>query len=156
MAASIKEQCIQDLVSALRGIKQSAGYAVTIQSVQRVLPAPDTAQSVAYLPALYLTEGEEEITHEPNGCSTKTLIVGLDIKTTPEQHPSFASLASACNAIEADIERAVCLDTQRGGNAIDTLYVGREEVRQDEDSAEFRMRFLMRYRHRFGNPYEAV
>ncbi len=153
---SIKEQCIQHVVKALEGIKQDDGFNLSIASVQRVLQGGDVSQSVRALPVIFLTEGEETINPQPLGYVTKQLLLGVDIQTTQDQHKQYASVASACNAIEADIERAILNDTQRGGLAIDTSYVGREEIRQDDDAIEFRMRFLLVYRHKFGNPYEAV
>lgn len=156
MQHSIKEHCIQHVVTALQGIKQAAGYNVTIQSVQRVLPGGDAWQTLKDVPAIFVTEGEEEIDLQPLGCTTKKLILGIDVKTIQVQHANYPNLASACNGIEADIERAVLADPQRSAKALDTVYVGREEIRQDEDSVEFRMRFLLLYRHRFGDPYQAV
>lgn len=154
MADSIRETIMKNVQSTLEGITVAAGYANTIQSVQRYRQA---GQDVRLAPGALVSEGDEEIDEGPlsgaNGLVTKRLTVGVLLYARQEPTDTKSG-DEVINSLQADVEKALATTYTRGGKAIDTKEVGNGRLDPEDGVPELNRLLIyeLHYRHRREDP----
>jgi hypothetical protein len=144
----IRELVMRNLVTTLEGVRQGDTYWTTIGSVSRELGAPTDHAGVHV--ALY-SPADRASEREGRGVYGATL-------TEMEVHviafaPREIASDTAAMRLAADIEYAVLQDRERGTYALNTWPLGRTITTPEQATyAEIVVRFVVQYRHAFGNP----
>jgi len=155
MSDSIKELIMKNIHTTLESITTANGYDNTIESVQR---HQVEGQDTVAMPYIVIVQGDETIDSKaPDPLVSKQLEVHLDVLTKQDLDTDSRQGDEIMNSLEADIERALQVDPQRGGNAVDTdtLEVMPLAVEEDEDGLtdiNSIMSFRVDYRQNRKNP----
>ena len=151
MATSIREYIIQNLQTAIRTVRKSNSYDNDIDSssVYRAVASGD----VTKFPSVYIYEADESIYgREINGSNTQVI---KDMEVLIVVFISdYGALATEINSIEADVVKAVMVDSTRGGYAEYTEQVGSAPFLLDGISIGGRtISVNVRYAHKEIDPY---
>lgn len=160
MADSIRELILKNIKTTLEGVTVGNGYLTTLASVQRFL---QSGQVLASTPTVLILEGDDDVDQEgpqsgANSLVTRTLNVALEVEHRQDLATETASASEAMNVIVADIQKAMQVDYQRGGNALDTNEVSVSPILAFESQPELvcTMVYQIRYRHRRTDPTQKV
>ncbi|MCP4601644.1 MAG: hypothetical protein GY847_14215 [Proteobacteria bacterium] len=151
MAASIKEQIIQNVLTTLATITTGNGYAQSVGTVAR----EGTISGIAKWPALLVEDQNETIdTTVTMSWTHAELPIVIDIFTGGSETPE-----TTASYLEADIHKALLVDHTRGGLAIDTLPISAELMSADKKAkptSGTQVGFTINYRYAYGDPYTAA
>lgn len=157
MPTPIRELIIQNIKTTLESITTSNGYNFDVKEVKRLMNVPQKEN--AY-PVIYIQEGlpeggEEVVTPGRGkvlGKTTRILTTKLSFWLRDSNR---ANRPTQANLLLADIHKAMTVDVQRGGNAINTSETANilwlEE--NSDHLAGGKVEFEIEYRHKEGDPY---
>lgn len=151
MSTPLKHLIKENAVAALKLITTANGYNQTVDddAVVDHRPYEPTPPKYPYLYCWWEEMGNDNNLIVSHSVKTLTLMVG--IKTANNDDPELA-----LDQLEADVEKALMVDRQRGGYAIDTIFEdGDSDWRPpgyDPTGASY-LTFRVLYRHKVGNPY---
>lgn len=147
MADSMREQVLAQIATTLEGVRKTAGYEIDVNQVAR--ERWDLVQLQEF-PAVVIAAQSEEKRGEPLGIYDVRMrvVLGLFLHNT-------GSAQTELNQLLAAVEKALLVDTTRGGKAIDTTLIGNENVTGliDESLAGIELTIEVRYRHGMQDPY---
>jgi hypothetical protein len=156
MADSVRELIMKNLQTTLEGVTVANGYANSLLSVQRFL---QPGQTVTETPVVLLLEGEDDVSLEgplagAGSLVSRTLNVGLLIIDRQQTDTDQRSASERMNSLVADIQKALQVDYQRGGHAIDTneVSVSPLDVEEGQPELSLTMVYAIKYRHRRNDP----
>lgn len=160
MADSIRELILKNIKTTIEGVTVANGYLTTVATVQRFL---QSGQVVATPPTVLILEGEDGVDQEgpqsgAQSLVTRSLNVALEIEHRQDLATETASASEAMNVIVADIQKAMQVDYQRGGYALDTNEVSLSPILAFEGQPELicTLEYVIRYRHRRTDPTQRV
>lgn len=119
--SSIRDQIVTNLVDAISGMSQGAGYAFDWKRVYTFNQSPE---DVIEFPSAIIVELPEQVSTLV-GAHQRTLSIAIEgvLKT---EFSEAGNPMSAAHALIADLENVVLDDPTRGGAAIDTRIVSNE------------------------------
>ena len=117
MPASVREQVVANIATALGNVTTANGYENTLASVQRFTQDGLTLSSVPYA---VVTMDSERKSVGPNDRTTCDLDVNVDVWAVHDTDTYTGSTATLVDSLAADCEKAIMQDTSRGGKARDT------------------------------------
>lgn len=151
MADSIRERIVAALIDTCQGVTKAAGYEIDVRTVSRVRRTGYQAHEYT---AVNLLEGEERKEAGPAGLTTCYLPIVLEIAVWDAD-----DLAKAAGQAMAAVMKALLIDRQLGGLAVDLDEKGNKMYLDETDPARpiggFRVELLLEYRHAENNPYAA-
>lgn len=159
MAESVRELILKHIATTLEGVTVAAGYANTLQSVQRFR---QSGQVVAEVPLCVIMEGEDQIEMEgplsgTGSLSTRKMTVNLVLIHRQDEETDARPATEVMNSLVADVQKAMLGGErfQRGGHALDTKEIGIGELNVEEGQPELvqTVAFQVQYRHRYDDPY---
>ncbi len=147
MAESIREQIVQDLVTAIAGVRKTSGYELDVQTVDR---ARRTKYQQHELPAVNLWELREKKESGPSGLVTCHLSLLLEITVLDLRYQAALS-----NQAMAAVTKAVLAERTRGGLAVDTVEGENETFtgETNDPTGGVRVGVEIEYRHKEDDPY---
>lgn len=150
---------MKHLQSTLETITVANGYATTLTAVERVLQRGQTSRP----PMAYVLEGDDDVTLPEGGGQIGLLLrrrlqVGVVLVVQQDEALDARSASEAMNALIADVQKALQVDPQRGGTAIDTQEVSVSAVQQEEGQPILSsvVAYHLEYRHRRTDPAQGV
>jgi len=153
MTSSIREHIIDNLITAIKTVKKSAGYDNDI-SDGRVFRAAASVDTNAF-PSVYVFEGDELIVEREHAGSATRIFKDMDV-LVEVWVSDYDDLSVTINSIEADVIKAIMADTTRGGYAVTTEQTGSTPFFLDGSNIGGRIiSFNIRYGHRESDPYTA-
>jgi hypothetical protein len=141
----VRDIIVENVLDTLRTIRIENDYQIEMGAVQR----HDEDKDISVTPACTVEENRERKTH----------------MTFPYQHNdlpitiwcligSWTELTRWQNIAIADISKAMFVDYDRGGYAINTIEEGNEIFYViGTNKAGVKMDFLIKYRHKWNDPY---
>lgn len=147
MADSIRERIVQNLVTAIQGVRKTSGYEIDIAAVDR---ARRTKYQQHELPAVNIWELKERKESGPSGLVTCYLSLVLEITVLDPRYQATLS-----NQAMASVVKAVLADRQRDGLAVDTeegenvTFAGET----NDPTGGVRVGVEIEYRHKEDDPY---
>jgi len=147
VADPIRERVVQDLVTAIRGVRKASGYEIDIGAVDR---ARRTKHQQHELPAVNVWEVKEKKESGPAGLVTCYLSLVLEITVL-----DLRTQATLCNQAMGAVVKAVLADRTRGGLAVDTEEGGNETFtgETNDPTGGVRVGIEIEYRHKEDDPY---
>ena len=150
---------MKDIQTTLAAITVANGYANTLNAVERVLQQGQSSQP----PMAYVLEGEDDV-ELPEGSGQiglllrRTLQVGVVLLVQQDEVIDDRSASESMNSLIADVQKAMQVDAQRGGVAIDTHEVSVSAVQQEEGQPVLScvLAYRLNYRHRRTDPTQGV
>ena len=151
MADTIRELIIKDIKTTLETITIANGYDNTIVSVQRF---GQEGQTTLNTPYIIIGEGGEESIEGAVERTTKLLTVALSIVTRQDTDVDARPGAELMDSLKADVQKAMMVDHQRAGNALDTTEVGSDELEPEQGQIDLDAVLVYRimYRHAWNDP----
>lgn len=150
---------MKHIQTTLQGITVANGYATTLNAVERVLQQGQSLQP----PMAYVLEGDDSVVNtEESGqvglLLRRSLQVGIVLVVQQETDIDAKSASEVMNALIADVQKAMQMDYQRGGYAIDTDEVSVSPVQIDEGMPQLSstLDYRIGYRHRRTDPRQGV
>lgn len=148
MAVPIRTQILNNVIATLKGISESAGYPIDVKHVERGVSVPTEN---AEFPLIVVIDSRED--KQINDVSHFTLctlhieVVGWGL--------SMDTLLDKAVDLGTSIEKALGVDINRGGLAIDTRPISNDLLIAEEVSLYGGIRVLIDilYRHRSNNPF---
>jgi len=154
MAASVREQIIANIATALGDITTGNGYENTLVSVQRFMQGGLT---VAQVPTAVVNFEDERKSQGPTERADCELSISIDLFAVHDQDVVSGSTATVVDSLAADVEKAVMVDPTRGGLArtceIESIHPFRLAESQPYVGATVSVR--IRYQHSITDPYTA-
>lgn len=152
--ASVREQIIENIKTTLETITQGVVYENSIASVQRWMQRGNKLYDT---PCIVINEGEESKEPVPQGVITCHLNVTFDLWTVQDESDDTAT-GTYLNSFLRDIEKALLMDTTRGGKAQDTKLqsIIPFETVEGQAYAGLIIEVEIRYRHLEGDPDTAI
>jgi len=150
---SIRERILQDVETSLAAITGTGEYHIALaeDGVDRGQLPPSNLDR---LPALRVSEGEEEVIEGPTPYITRMLSVTVRGWISVPDESLDVPLPTLANRLMADIERAMLAGPTRGGLAQDTILVG--SLIHDDDEKDVigsvSVTFRVQYRTLRNNP----
>ncbi len=159
MADSIREQIMKHIQTTLQGITIAGGYANQLNAVERVLQQGQSSQP----PMAYVLEGDDDISGAADSGQAglllrRTFNVGVVLVVQQDQDTDARSASEVMNSLIADVQKAMQVDYQRGGLAIDTNEQSVSAIQQDEGMPTLSsvLAYRIDYRHRRTDPAQGV
>ena len=150
---------MRHIQTTLEGITVENGYANTLHRVERVL---QRGQSLAS-PMAYLLEGDDDVVTALGGgqagaLTLREIQVGIVPVVQQEDDVDARSASEVMNSLIADVQKAMQVDAQRGGAAVETDEVGISSIQIDEGQPVLScaVAYRIRYRHRRTDPTQGV
>jgi hypothetical protein len=159
MSDSIREQIMKNIQTTLQGITIAGGYANELTAVERVLQRGQSSTP----PMAYVLEGDDNITGSADSGPVglllrRTLTLGVVLVVQQDEDIDAKSASEVMNSLIADVQKALQVDYQRGGLAIDTLEDSVSAIQQDEGMPTLSsvIAYRIDYRHRRTDPAQGV
>lgn len=151
MADTVREKILKNIKTALEGIKTADGYANTVQKVERII---QSGQNTVDIPYLQILTGDEESEQAPHPLIQKSLTVYVVIGTRQDETVDSKWADELINSLLGDVQKAMQVDYQRGGNAIDTVEAanGPMPIMEGMTSLETFVEYRITYRHNRTDP----
>ena len=154
MTTPIKASIKANVETTLKTITTANGYNQTVDSDAVIGHRPYLPNDAAKFPWLNVW-WEEEINSNDQivSHSVKDAVLMVGLKTNDGDDPE-----PAMEKLKADVEKALMVDRQRGGYAIDTALVDADPDWRPvtvgvKPTGVAYLTFRIRYRHKVGNPY---
>lgn len=148
---AIKELILQDIETTLATINSDNAYTFSFAAIHRITSAPYTNPVFPFAIIAEINEVKEE--GNPAQFTNCTLAITVQFWNSDCIDLSQAAIEIACS-----IEKAVSQDPTRGGYAGDTDCVSHDTYAIDESSpyGGGSVNFVIRYRHRLGDPFTQI
>lgn len=146
-----------NIQTTLQGIRVENGYANTLQAVERVLQQGQSNQP----PMAIVLEGDDDVVNSEEAAQSvqvRALQVGIVLVVQQDTDVDAQSASTVMNSLIADVQKALQVDYQRGGLALDTREIGISAVQIDEGMPQLvsTLAYRIGYRHRWTDPTQAL
>ncbi len=150
---------MKNLQSTLEGVTVENGYANSLQAVERLLQRGQSHQS----PMAYVLEGDDDVINAEESGSAglltkRELTAGVVLIVQQDEDQDARSASEVMNSLIADVQKALQVDYQRGGHAIDTKEVGISpiQVEEGEPVLSCSLAYRIQYRHCRTDPTQVI
>ncbi len=155
MADTIREKILENIKTILEGISIANGYNNDIASVQRWKQA---GNSLIQVPCIIVNAGPEEKEQRPGLMSSCKFSCFVDVWIRHDENDNPGSTDKILNSLLGDIEKALMVDYQRNGNAVNTRILRNLsfETTEGQPYAGLIIDIEVEYRHKIDDPTQAV
>lgn len=152
MTDTIRELIQQNIDAVLKTITIANGYNNTVVSVQRW---EQNGNSLLLAPCIIQVPNPEEKTEGPHPYSTCRLPIDIYIFVRHDKTEDSRATDAILNSLLGDIEKALKIDSTRGGNAENTIIKNNSFIvnEQGEPISGIIVEIEVVYYHQTTNPY---
>lgn len=156
MPDSVRERILKNVQSTLETVTVENGYGHTLRSVQRF---QQQGQELKDVPMVVLIEGGDDVELEgplagAYSLTSRNMTISAVLIQRQDLEEDARSASEVMNSLLADVQKAMQVDSTRGGLALDTEEAGIGEMDVEEGQPELvqTVGFRIRYRHRRTDP----